>query len=138
MTQHENKQTASPLPHKPVALRASFGAVPARLVLGIQQHFLHVTLLDGGGDLLLAAVVTGALGAIATEMQLNPGTLKQTHTNTGGPSCPEPLHFLMHHEGGEISGADFLFMHWLYSILLFLIFMVFYSTVFYSIDKILY
>ena len=65
-------------PHEPVALRAPSGAVPAGFILCVQQHLLNVPLLAGRGDLLLAPVVTGTLGTVAAEVELDPGTFNQT------------------------------------------------------------
>lgn len=63
-------------PRLPAALGAPPGAWSAGLPLCFQQHLFHVTHLGGGGDLLLASMMTCALRGGATEMELNPGSWK--------------------------------------------------------------
>lgn len=64
----------------PVTLRTPFGARPARLVLGLQQHSLQVALLDGMGDVLPTSQRAVSLGALATEVELDPGICESKHS----------------------------------------------------------
>lgn len=75
-TTQPTEDCAFPSPRWPVALGASSGARPAGLPLCFQQHFFHVALLGGRGDLFLAPAMTCALRGGATEMELNPGPWK--------------------------------------------------------------
>lgn len=74
--QHNRARLGLPVPHWPVALGASSGAGSAGLPLCFQQHLLHVALLGGRGDLLLAPVMICALRG--TELELNPGLWKSS------------------------------------------------------------
>lgn len=65
----------------PVTLRTSFGARPARLVLGLQQHSLQVPHLDGVRDLLPTSQRAVSLGVKATEVELYPGICKSKYNN---------------------------------------------------------
>lgn len=71
----------------PVTLRTPFGARPARLVLGLQQHSLQVALLDGMGDLLPTSQRAVSLGALATEVELDPGICESKHSGHKRFSC---------------------------------------------------
>lgn len=78
----------------PVTLRTAFGARPARLVLGLQQHSLQVTHLDGVRDLLPTSQRAVSLGVMTTKVELDPGICKIKHNNHGNWQLLAGLHML--------------------------------------------